>query len=226
MSVFESAAACPLSTQNDPSSVRILRPSAKVSPEPIIPTLVSEPELAPRCVFGVALETLREDGQMVCGIPLVLRDMVQFLDKNGNLGSSLLHFFCHSSAILSLFLFYASHRPLFLLLSQCTTVLTILTESFCLLAPGMQHRGLFRLCGSVVRTKQLRQRWDSGERVDLEHEQDVPTVTSVLKLFFRELPTPLVPEPQRKQLVLSLTGTRKCIKISNWTGVVFFAKFH
>lgn len=133
MSVFESAAACPLSTQNDPSSVRILRPSAKVSPEPIIPTLVSEPELAPRCVFGVALETLREDGQMVCGIPLVLRDMVQFLDKNGNLGSSLLHFFCHSSAILSLFLFYASHRPLFLLLSQCTTVLTILTESFCVL---------------------------------------------------------------------------------------------
>lgn len=134
MSVFESAAACPLSTQNDPSSVRILRPSAKVSPEPIIPTLVSEPELAPRCVFGVALETLRQDGQMVCGIPLVLRDMVQFLDKNGNLGSSLLLFICHFSAILSLFLFFASHCPsLFLSLSQCTTVLTILTESFCLL---------------------------------------------------------------------------------------------
>lgn len=80
ISVFES---CPLSTQNDPYSVKILRSSAKVSPEPIIPTLVSQPELAPRCVFGVTLETLREDGQMVCGIPLVLRDMVQFLDKNG-----------------------------------------------------------------------------------------------------------------------------------------------
>ncbi|XP_023273872.1 protein FAM13A-like isoform X3 [Seriola lalandi dorsalis] len=68
---------------NDPSSVRILKPSAKVSPELIAPTLVSEPELAARCVFGVALEILREEGQMVCGIPLVLRDMVEFLDKNG-----------------------------------------------------------------------------------------------------------------------------------------------
>lgn len=72
------------SMQSDPTSVRILRPSAKVSPEPISPTLVSELELAARCVFGVALDTLREDGQMVCGVPLVLRNMVEFLDKNGN----------------------------------------------------------------------------------------------------------------------------------------------
>lgn len=76
----------------------------------------------------------------------------------------------------------------------------------------MQHKGLFRLCGSVARTKQLRQRWDSGERVDLEHEQDVPTVASLLKLFLRELPTPLVPEVQRQQLVLSFMGTRKWFK--------------
>uniref|UniRef100_A0A3Q0R8Q8 Rho-GAP domain-containing protein n=1 Tax=Amphilophus citrinellus TaxID=61819 RepID=A0A3Q0R8Q8_AMPCI len=69
----------------------------------------------------------------------------------------------------------------------------------------MQHRGLFRLCGSVVRTRQLRQRWDCGERVDLNHEADVPTVASLLKLFFRELPVPIIPEPQRKQLVLCLT---------------------
>uniref|UniRef100_A0A3Q4HAK7 Rho-GAP domain-containing protein n=1 Tax=Neolamprologus brichardi TaxID=32507 RepID=A0A3Q4HAK7_NEOBR len=139
--------------QSDVSSVRIVRPSTKISPEPFIPTLVTEPEEAPRCVFGAALETLREEGQMVCGIPLVLRDMVDYLDRN-----------------------------------------------------GIQHRGLFRLCGSVVRTRQLRQRWDSGERVDLDHEADVPTVASLLKLFLRELPVPLIPEPQRKQLVLFITG--------------------
>ncbi|XP_040906484.1 protein FAM13B-like isoform X2 [Toxotes jaculatrix] len=138
---------------SDSSSVTILRPSAKVSPELIAPTMVSEPELAGKCVFGVTLETLREEGQMVCGIPRVLRDMVEFLDKN-----------------------------------------------------GMHHRGLFRLCSSVARIRQLRQQWDSGERVDLEHEGDVPTVASLLKLFLRELPTPIVPETQRKQLVLSLTG--------------------
>lgn len=73
----------------------------------------------------------------------------------------------------------------------------------------MHHRGLFRLCGSVARTRQLRQRWDSGERVDLEQEGDVPTVASLLKLFLRELPTPVVPEPQRKQMILSITSTRK-----------------
>uniref|UniRef100_A0A8D0ATX7 Rho-GAP domain-containing protein n=1 Tax=Sander lucioperca TaxID=283035 RepID=A0A8D0ATX7_SANLU len=140
-------ASASVSLCSDPSSLRILRPSAKVSPEPIAPTLVSEPELAVSSVFGVAFETLKEGGQMVCGIPLVLRDMVEYLDKN-----------------------------------------------------GMHHRGLFRLCGSVVRTRQLRKRCDHGERVDLEHEGDVPTVTSLLKLFLRELPTPVVPEPYCKQL--------------------------
>uniref|UniRef100_A0A3Q2ZBM8 Protein FAM13A n=2 Tax=Kryptolebias marmoratus TaxID=37003 RepID=A0A3Q2ZBM8_KRYMA len=90
---------------------------------------------------------------MVCGVPHVLRDMVEFLERN-----------------------------------------------------GLHHRGLFRLCGSVVRVKQLRQRWDCAERVDLEQQGDVPTVASLLKLFLRELPVPVLPEPQRKQLVLSLKG--------------------
>ncbi|XP_062257591.1 protein FAM13B-like isoform X1 [Platichthys flesus] len=138
---------------NDPSSVRILRPSAKVSPRPTGPTLDWEPEVASSCVFGVDLETLREEGQVVGGVPLVLRDMVEFLERN-----------------------------------------------------GMHHRGLFRLCSSVARTRQLRQLWDHGERVGLEEEADVPTVASLLKLFLRELPTPVVPEPQRQQLLLSISG--------------------
>ncbi|XP_068597108.1 protein FAM13C-like [Brachionichthys hirsutus] len=144
-------ASASLSLCKDSSSVRILRPP-KIRPEPITSTLVTEPELAARCVFGVALETLREDGQMMCGIPLVLRDMVAFLDNT-----------------------------------------------------GLHRRGLFRLCGSVVETRQLRQRWDSCKRVDLD-EQEVPTVASLLKLFLRELPTPIVPESHRKQLLQSLTG--------------------
>ncbi|XP_068184330.1 protein FAM13A-like isoform X2 [Antennarius striatus] len=144
-------ASASLSLCNDSSSVRILRPP-KIKPEPITSTLVTQPELTTRCVFGVALETLREDGQMICGIPLVFRDMVDFLDNK-----------------------------------------------------GLHYRGLFRLSGSVVQTRQLRQRWDRGERVDLD-EQDVPTVASLLKLFLRELPTPIVPETHRKQLVQCLTG--------------------
>ncbi|XP_029031638.1 protein FAM13A-like isoform X2 [Betta splendens] len=80
----------------------------------------------------------------------------------------------------------------------------------------MHHRGLFRLCSSVVRTRQLRRRWDCGERVDLEHEGDVPTVASLLKLFLRELPSPVVPEPQRKDLILSLTGCNDEAQISRF----------
>lgn len=71
----------------------------------------------------------------------------------------------------------------------------------------MHHRGLFRLCSSVARTKQLRQQWDRGEMVNLEQEGDVPMVASLLKLFFRELPTAIIPEPQRQSLVVSLSGT-------------------
>ncbi|XP_034040442.1 protein FAM13B-like [Thalassophryne amazonica] len=137
----------------DVSSVRILKATAKVSPEPSSRDHVPEPEVAARCVFGVDLEILKKDGQMVCGIPLVLRDMMEFLENN-----------------------------------------------------GMHYRGLFRLSGSVVRTRQLRQRWDSGENIDLQHEGDIPAVASLLKLFFRELPTPLIPELELKHLVDSLTG--------------------
>ncbi|XP_029925992.1 protein FAM13A-like [Myripristis murdjan] len=145
-------ASASVSLCSDPSSVRIRRFNAKVSPEPTTPVLHSEPDIAAAPVFGVSLERLREDGQLVCGVPLVLRHMVEFLDRN-----------------------------------------------------GVHQRGLFRLSGSVVRTRQLRLRWDRGESVDLEQDGDVSTVASLLKLFLRELPTPLVPELQRKKLVLSLT---------------------
>lgn len=63
--------------------MRILRPTAKVCPELTVPAHVPAPGVQPGCVFAVALEKLNDDGQMVCGIPLVLRDMVEFLDKNG-----------------------------------------------------------------------------------------------------------------------------------------------
>nr|XP_015800286.2 protein FAM13A isoform X1 [Nothobranchius furzeri] len=142
-------ASASLSLCSDPSSVRILKPSARVSPEVIIPARVSPN----KCVFGVALETLNKNGQMVCGIPHAFRDMVEFLNKH-----------------------------------------------------GLHHRGLFRVCGSVAQTRQLRQQWDRGERVDLEEQGDVPTVASLLKQFLRELPTPVIPEPLHQQLVLSLTG--------------------
>uniref|UniRef100_A0A674AKD0 Rho-GAP domain-containing protein n=1 Tax=Salmo trutta TaxID=8032 RepID=A0A674AKD0_SALTR len=135
--------------QSDSSAVRIQKHNAKISPELTVPG----PDTSP--VFGVTLERLREDGQLVCGVP--------------------------------------------------SPVLT----------PGVQQRGLFRLSGSVVRTRQLRLKWDRGERMDLEVEEDVSIVASLLKLFFRELPSPIIPEPQRKDLVLSLTEKLSRLPVDN-----------
>ncbi|XP_049592783.1 protein FAM13A-like isoform X1 [Syngnathus scovelli] len=109
--------------------------------------------VAPKCVFGVSLQTLRQNGKTVNGIPLVLRDMVEFLEKN-----------------------------------------------------AMDYEDLFRGGCSVVKIHQLRRRLDYGEKVKLELEH-VNTVASLLKLFFQQLPDPVVPEYQRRLLVQTFSGT-------------------
>ncbi|CAL8369064.1 unnamed protein product [Gadus morhua 'NCC'] len=139
-------ASASVSLCTDLSSVRIRRSTAKICPQSA--AALHQPQCEARPVFGVAVETLREDGQLVDGVPLVLRRMVEFLDKT-----------------------------------------------------GVRHKGIFRLSGSVVQTRQLRLQWDRGEAVDLQQDSDVPTVASLLKLFFRELPIPLVPEAHRRQLL-------------------------
>ncbi|CAL8254952.1 unnamed protein product [Lota lota] len=145
-------ASASVSLCTDSSTVRIRRSTAKINPELAAALLQTQPECEARPVFGVAVETLREDGQLVDGVPLVLRHMVEFLDRT-----------------------------------------------------GVRHKGIFRLSGSVIQTRQLRLRWDRGEVVDLQQDSDVPTVASLLKLLFRELPIPLVPEAHRRQLLSGIT---------------------
>ncbi|KAJ8388228.1 hypothetical protein AAFF_G00135990 [Aldrovandia affinis] len=56
------------------SPSRIKKANQKVHPE--------SPDLRRDPVFGVSLATLREKGQVASGVPRILRDMVEFLDKN------------------------------------------------------------------------------------------------------------------------------------------------
>ncbi|XP_061545285.1 protein FAM13B-like isoform X2 [Phycodurus eques] len=95
------------------------------------------------------ISTLRQNGKMSHGIPLVLRDMVEFLEKN-----------------------------------------------------GMGYQDLFCVGGSVVQIHHLRWQLDHGENVKLDLEQ-VSTVASLLKLFFQQLPDPIVPEYQCRHLIQS-----------------------
>ncbi|RXM36357.1 Protein FAM13C [Acipenser ruthenus] len=58
------------------SSVKIKKYNKKISPE-------SLPQKNTK-IFNVSLETLRENGQTVCGVPWIVHSIVEYLDKYGN----------------------------------------------------------------------------------------------------------------------------------------------
>jgi hypothetical protein len=53
---------------------------------------------------------------------------------------------------------------------------------------GIREEGIFRLSGSSLQIKELKDRFDKGEDVDLSQIRDEHIVTGLLKLYFRELP--------------------------------------
>ncbi|XP_026213247.1 protein FAM13B isoform X2 [Anabas testudineus] len=53
--------------------------------------------------------------------------------------------------------------------------------------------GLFLVNGNAERVDWLRQRYDSGEEVELEKEADLASAVSLLRLFLQELPEPIIP---------------------------------
>ncbi|XP_037531066.1 protein FAM13B [Nematolebias whitei] len=53
--------------------------------------------------------------------------------------------------------------------------------------------GLFLVNGNAERVDWLRQRYDSGEEVELEKEADLASAVSLLRLFLQELPDPVIP---------------------------------
>ncbi|XP_062263103.1 rho GTPase-activating protein 22-like [Platichthys flesus] len=58
---------------------------------------------------------------------------------------------------------------------------------------GLQEVGLFRQPGQASLVKELQEAFDAGERPSLDGSTDVHTVASLLKLYLRQLPEPLVP---------------------------------
>lgn len=53
--------------------------------------------------------------------------------------------------------------------------------------------GIFRLPGQASRIHALKDLYDSGSQEDFSSSEDVHTVASLLKLYLRELPEPVVP---------------------------------
>ncbi|XP_037537127.1 rho GTPase-activating protein 25 [Nematolebias whitei] len=61
---------------------------------------------------------------------------------------------------------------------------------------GLDEEGIFRLPGQENAVKQFRDAFDAGERPSFPSDTDVHTVASLLKLYLRELPEPVVPWSQ------------------------------
>jgi hypothetical protein len=68
---------------------------------------------------------------------------------------------------------------------------TFITYIISLLKPGMATEGIFRLPGSQNLINDLKGRYAEGEEPQLD--SDVPTLASLLKVYFRELSTPIIP---------------------------------
>ncbi|XP_061603458.1 rho GTPase-activating protein 24 isoform X2 [Phyllopteryx taeniolatus] len=58
---------------------------------------------------------------------------------------------------------------------------------------GLHEEGLFRLPGQANLVKELQEAFDCGEKPLFDCNTDVHTVASLLKLYLRELPEPVVP---------------------------------
>lgn len=63
----------------------------------------------------------------------------------------------------------------------------------CVFTGGLGLEGLFLVNGNAERVEWLRQRYDSGEEVNLEKEADLASAVSLLRLFLQELPEPIIP---------------------------------
>ena len=57
---------------------------------------------------------------------------------------------------------------------------------------GLEAEGIFRISGNSSRIKELQDAYDKGNPPDLSNE-DVHTVTGLLKRYLRELPEPIIP---------------------------------
>ena len=58
---------------------------------------------------------------------------------------------------------------------------------------GLQQEGLFRISGNVKLIEKLKNTFDSLGDAPLEEIADVPSAAALVKLFFRELPEPVIP---------------------------------
>jgi hypothetical protein len=78
---------------------------------------------------------------------------------------------------------------------------------------GMEYEGIYRKTGGSGQIKQITQLfergdYDSFDLADLETFNDVSSVTSVLKTYFRQLPNPLLTHKLHESFVAAASESR------------------
>ncbi|KAJ3603592.1 hypothetical protein NHX12_028337 [Muraenolepis orangiensis] len=68
---------------------------------------------------------------------------------------------------------------------------------------GLREEGIFRLPGQDNTVRRFREAFDAGERPSFPSDTDVHTVASLLKLYLRELPEPVIPWSQYQDFLNS-----------------------
>ncbi|XP_062333609.1 rho GTPase-activating protein 24 [Osmerus eperlanus] len=76
------------------------------------------------------------------------------------------------------------NKPAPMLVEQCVDFIRLW---------GLREEGLFRLPGQANLVKELQDAFDCGEKPSFDCNTDVHTVASLLKLYLRELPEPVIP---------------------------------
>uniref|UniRef100_A0A8U7MUN2 Uncharacterized protein n=1 Tax=Corvus moneduloides TaxID=1196302 RepID=A0A8U7MUN2_CORMO len=74
---------------------------------------------------------------------------------------------------------------------------------------GLERVGIFRIGGPANKIKELRQKYNQGEKVDLINDGDVDSVASLLKLFLKELPVAVFPDNICSGLLKTFQGTEQ-----------------
>ncbi|KAG5844211.1 hypothetical protein ANANG_G00159820 [Anguilla anguilla] len=104
---------------------------------------------------------------------------------------------------------------------------------------GLQEVGLFRQPGQATLVKELQDAFDAGEKPSFDSSTDVHTVASLLKLYLRELPEPVVPFSRyqdfllcgkhilidRKQGLLELKGLLHELPVANFNLLHYICQF-
>ncbi|KAE8631183.1 hypothetical protein XENTR_v10001103 [Xenopus tropicalis] len=68
---------------------------------------------------------------------------------------------------------------------------------------GLTEEGLFRMPGQANLVKELQDAFDCGEKPSFDSNTDIHTVASLLKLYLRELPEPVIPFSKYEDFISS-----------------------